>query len=215
MDKLRILIVDDHAMIRQGLRSLLQFSKEINIINECGDGQGAINVCRREAVDVILMDINMPFVSGAEATRVIKREFPQIGIIALSVSENDEDIFEMINAGVSGYLLKDVEADTLVETIREVAAGKTVLHPSITQKVLVGFKEISASKAKKIEEDLTIRESEILVLIAQGNSNKEIAKLLFISEKTVKNHLTHIFRKINVDDRTQAAIYAMKHGLVK
>ena len=212
MSEIKVLIADDHVLIRQGLKTLLELSG-IKVIAEASDGQGAINICRTEPIDVVLMDINMPHVSGVQATQVIKKEKPDIGIIALTMSENDKDICDMILAGISGYFLKDTDADTLIDCIKAVANGQSILHPSITKKVLAGYKEISATVQGNHKEILTEREREILKLITEGKSNKEIAASLYISEKTVKNHLTNVFRKIDVQDRTQAVIYAMKNKL--
>lgn len=212
MCDIKVMIADDHVLIRQGLKTLLDLSDGIKVVAEAGDGQGAINVCRTESIDVVLMDINMPYVSGVDATRIIKREKPNIGIIALTISENDKDIYDMIQAGISGYFLKDTDADTLIASIKAVATGQTMLHPSITKKVLMGYKGLTAPVYKE-KELLTERETEILKLIAHGKSNKEVAATLFISEKTVKNHLTNVYRKIDVQDRTQAVIFAMKNNI--
>lgn len=215
--KIRLILVDDHHLVREGLRKILELEKEFEIIDEAGDGQGAINVARRHKPDVVLMDINMPGTNGIEATRVIKREMPQVGVIALTIHEEEEYVLELVRAGVSGYVLKDIAPAKLVETIKTVSLGHSIIDPSITNKL---FGEISrlGNRTRRIKEDwetLTEREMDVLNLISRGQSNKEIARSLTISEKTVKNHITNIFRKLQVDDRTQAVLFAIKHRLVE
>ncbi|NLW45467.1 MAG: response regulator transcription factor [Syntrophomonadaceae bacterium] len=207
---IRVVVADDHALIREGLTKLLELEDDIEVLGEAGDGQGAINLARRYHPDVILMDINMPVTDGITATRVIKREMPHTRIIALTVYE-DEQVVEMVKAGVSAYILKDVAAQELMSTIRRVMEGNVFIHPRVASRVV---KELT-SERERYENRLTRREKDILDLVVKGNSNKEIAGLLYISEKTVKNHLTNIFRKLSVKDRTQAAVYALKNGLVK
>ncbi|MDX9870864.1 MAG: response regulator transcription factor [Clostridia bacterium] len=215
--KIRLVLVDDHHLVREGLRKILELEKEFEIIDEAGDGQGAINIVRVHRPDVVLMDINMPGTNGIEATRVIKRELPQVGVIALTIHEEEEYVLELVRAGVSGYVLKDIAPAKLVETIKTVANGHSIIDPSITNKL---FGEISrlGNRNRRIKEDwetLTDREMDVLNLISRGQSNKEIARSLTISEKTVKNHITNIFRKLQVDDRTQAVLFAIKHRLVE
>lgn len=215
-ERIKVIIVDDHPMVREGLRKILELEKDIEVIDEAGDGQGAINVTRMNKPDVILMDINMPGTNGIEATRVIKREFPDVGIIALTIHEEEEYVLELVRAGVSGYVLKDIAPAKLIETIKTVANGNSVIDPSITNKIFGEINRLSRSKRMKEEwETLTDREMDVLKMISQGRSNKEIAKGLTISEKTVKNHITNIFRKLQVDDRTQAVLFAIKHRLVE
>lgn len=214
--KIKVVIVDDHPLMREGLRKILEMNETIEVVDEAGDGQGAINIARRLKPDVILMDINMPGTNGIEATRVIKRELPGVGIIALTIHEEEEYVLELVRAGVSGYVLKDINPAKLIETIKTVAQGHSIIDPSITSKI---FGEISRlGKYRRSREDwetLTDREMDVLKLMAQGCSNKEIANNLSISEKTVKNHITNIFRKLEVDDRTQAVLFAIKHRLVE
>jgi DNA-binding NarL/FixJ family response regulator len=159
------------------------------------------------------MDINMPRMNGIEATKKIKRNCTNTNIIALTIHDDDEYIFELVKAGVSAYILKDVAADSLISTIRAVARGETVFDAAITAKMLAEFQR--QARHRSSTEALTPREIEVLTLIARGKNNKEIGAELFISEKTVKNHITNIFRKINVTDRTQAALYAVKNRIVK
>lgn len=212
---IKVLIVDDHALLREGLIKILSLEDDLKIIGEAGKGEEAIELTRTLKPNVILMDINMPGVNGIEATKVIKKEFPSIGIIALTIHDDEEYIFELVRAGVSGYVLKDIQPERLVSAIRDVAQGKSVIHPNITAKLLGELNRLSERKNRPSSfGELTMREIEVLELIAQGMANKDIARVLFISEKTVKNHVTSIFRKLNVEDRTQAALYAVKNKLV-
>lgn len=210
MDKIRVLIADDHALVREGLRKLLELSDNIEILSEVGDGQGAINIARKEKPDVILMDVNMPGTNGISATRVIKREMPSIHVIALTIYE-DEEVVDMVRAGVSAYVLKDVAGSELIDTITRVMQGEVVIHPRVANRLV---RELSRNDNKKSDIRLTKRERDVLLLLVKGQSNKEMAETMFISEKTVKNHLTSIFRKLGVKDRTQAAVYALINNIV-
>lgn len=217
MERVRVLIADDHPLIREGLRRVLELDSHIEIVGEVGDGQGAINLARSLHPDVILMDLKMPGTSGVEASRVIRREIPEIKIIILTVAE-DEEMLEVIKTGASGYLLKDVEPAELLKSIYDVLEGKPAFHPVVTGRLLGEYNRLSSTTGSANEEGisaLTEREKEVLSLIATGESNRGIARKLFISEKTVKNHITSIFRKIKVTDRTQAAIYAIKNHVVE
>ncbi len=211
-DKIRVVIADDHLLVREGLRRLLEMDHSIEIFTEVGDGQGAINIVRKHKsnVDVILMDINMPGTNGITATQVIKREVPSIKIIALTIYE-DQEVVEMVKAGVSGYVLKDVVGSDLIETIHKVMNGEIVIHPRVSQRLV---SELTRVEQENDDIKLTKREKDVLHLLVKGNSNKQMAESMFISEKTVKNHLTSIFRKLGVKDRTQAAVYALKNHIV-
>lgn len=208
----RVLITDDHALVREGLQKVLSDDARIRVAGEATNGQEAVDFVKREPVDVVLLDISMPVMNGVEACREIKRLKPNVAVIALTVHEEDEYIFEMIRAGVSGYVLKDISGDKLVETILGVSRGESFIPPSLTAKV---FHEFSRLSARSNPDGLTEREMEVLRLVAAGSSNKDIARKLFISEKTVKNHLSNIFQKIGVADRTQAALYALKQRLAE
>jgi len=210
VDKIRVLIADDHPMVREGLRKILELDEKIEIVTEVGDGQGAINIARKERPDVILMDINMPGTDGIVATQVITRELPETRVIALTIYE-DEEVVEMVKAGVSAYVLKDVAGAELVATIHRVMNGEVVIHPRVANRLV---NELNRPRQKKDDIKLTRREKDVLSLLVKGYSNKEIADAVFISEKTVKNHLTSIFRKLGVKDRTQAAVYALKNSIV-
>lgn len=210
MDKVRVIIADDHVLVREGLRKLLELDDSIEVIDEVGDGQGAINLARRLKPDIILMDINMPGTDGMEATRVIKREIPSIKVIAVTIYEGEE-VVEMVKAGVSAYVLKDVAGSDLIDTIHKVMDGEVVIHPRVAKRLV---RELTEKEVKRDDIKLTRREKDVLALLVKGNSNKEMADNMFISEKTVKNHLTSIFKKLGVKDRTQAAVYALKNSII-
>ena len=213
-DKIKVLVVDDHALLRDGLRRIFSLHDDLEVVGEAADGQAACALAKTCRPDIILMDINMPGMNGIEATRQIKRDIPEASIIALTIHDDEEYIYELVKAGVSAYLLKDIETYSLVETIRKVYRGESVFAPAITAKMLGEFRRLAARHSMP-EEPLTRREIEVLILIARGKSNNEIGEELFISEKTVKNHITNIFRKLDVNDRTQAALYAVKNRMVK
>jgi len=213
---IKVLIADDHALLREGLAKILSLDEKLEIIAEASRGEEAVTLARKLRPDVILMDINMPGVNGIEATKIIKKEMPQIGIIALTIHDDEEYIFELVRAGASGYVLKDIQPERLIAAIKDVADGKSVIHPNITAKLLGEFNRLSERKLNSTRyEELTNRELDVLQLMAKGMANKDIAQSLFISEKTVKNHITNIFRKLNVEDRTQAVLYAIKHKMVE
>jgi len=209
-EKIRVIIADDHVLVREGLRKILELDGSIEIITEVGDGQGAINIARKRDVDIILMDINMPGTNGILATQVIKRERPLIKVIALTIYE-DEEVVEMVRAGASAYILKDVAGSELIDTIHRVMDGEVVIHPRVANRLV---NELTRAEQESDDIKLTKREKDVLELLVKGNSNKEMAEIMFISEKTVKNHLTSIFRKLGVKDRTQAAVYALKNNMV-
>jgi DNA-binding NarL/FixJ family response regulator len=189
---------------------LLELDPNIEVLTEVGDGQGAINMVRKLRPDVVLMDVNMPGTDGIVATKVIKREMPSIRVIALTIYE-DEEVIEMVRAGVSAYVLKDVAGSELIDTIYRVMNGEVVIHPRVASRLV---RELTRTDRKKDTVRLTKRERDVLTCLVKGHSNKEMADSMFISEKTVKNHLTSIFRKLGVKDRTQAAVYALKNNIV-
>lgn len=208
---MKILIADDHSLFREGLRKLLESDNTFEIVSEVGDGQGVINMARKLKPDLILMDINMPGTNGLIATQVIKREFPNIKVIALTVFEGEE-VLELVKAGVSAYMLKDVLGSDLIQTIHRVLAGEVVIHPRVTSYLV---QELTRTDKKSDNLNLTRREMDVLEMLVKGNSNRDMAEAMFISEKTVKNHLTSIFRKLGVKDRTQAAVFAIRHKIVE
>jgi len=212
----KVMIADDHALIREGLRKILEMEEIIDVVGEAENGQQAVELAFKFNPDIILMDINMPGINGIDATRIIKSDRPEIGVIALTIHNQEEYLFELVKAGVAGYILKDISPDLLVQTILGVARGESFIQPSMTAKIFAEFNRLSALSPQNINpQGLTRREFDVLRLVAQGDSNRSIAKKLFISEKTVKNHLTNIFQKLGVGDRTQAAIHAVKSKMVE
>ncbi len=212
MEKVKVIIADDHPLVRQGIKNVLQLEPALKVIAETTNGKETVAMAKKLLPDVILMDINMPLLNGMEATKIIKRDLPQVKIIALTIHDEEEYIYEMVRSGATGYLLKDVDPGRLVEYILKVSGGESVIHPSVTAKLFEEFNRLSKGPSTE-ETILTTREQEVIRLIARGLTNKEIARDLFISEKTVKNHVSNIFKKIDVADRTQAAVYAIKNNL--
>ncbi len=216
MSRIRVLLVDDQALFREGLRTLLEFRDDLEIVGEAANGEEALFMAARLRPQVILMDLRMPVLDGVEATRRLKESHPECKVIALTTFDDDETVFDGLRAGAVGYLLKDVPSDTLVEAIRATVRGESFLHPSVARKVVAEFTRLSNHSAAQaaLDEPLSEREREILVLLAGGYSNKEIAGRLFLAEGTVKNHITNILGKLEVRDRTQAALKARELGLI-
>lgn len=213
MDKIKVVIADDHSLMRQGVKQILELEKDIEVIGQAANGQEALDIIKLLNPDVVLLDINMPVLNGVKTLKTIKDGNYPCKVIMLTIHSDREYLIETINIGANGYMLKDAESDSLISAIRDVYAGKSYIHPSLASELV---KEINNKKAPKKEVlggILTERENEVLLLIAEGQSNKDIAQKLFISEKTVKNHVSNIFKKIEVSDRTQAAIYAFKNNL--
>ncbi len=251
--RIRVLIVDDHALLRQGLRKVLEFEDDVEVVGEAADGGEAVTIAKELLPDVILLDVNMPGMSGLEAVWKLRAEAPSCQILILTIHSDAEYVFEVIKAGAKGYILKDIEPAKMVHAIRTVARGDSYLPSDLLAHVLTEFKRLAAEAAVAREQaaplqepatstttanppvsmtatmpvaagaegrlsvapppgynDLTRREKEILSCIADGLHNDEIAKRLYISEKTVKNHISSVLRKLEVDDRTQAAILAVK-----
>ncbi len=213
--KIKVLIVDDHQVVRQGLRTFLELHDDIIVVGEAGDGAAAIEMVRSLEPDIVLMDLVMPQMDGITATRQIKSVAPHTKIIALTSFAEDDKVFPVIQAGASSYLLKDVSPDNLVEAIRAVHRGEARLHPDIAQKLMQQVaQQTSPVRTNADVDDLTEREREVVRLVAQGCSNSEIANTLTISDKTVKTHISNILSKLHLDDRTQLAIHAIKRGWV-
>jgi NarL family two-component system response regulator LiaR len=207
-----VLIVDDHGIVRQGLRTYLELLDDIEIVGEAGTGIEAVEQVNKHRPDIILMDLVMPEMDGIEATRQILVISPESKVLVLTSFAEDELIFPVLEAGATGYLLKDVDPNELHQAIKAVHEGDVQLHPEIMKK-LVRRVTTPQRESDSVSNDLTPRELEVLSLIAQGQSNREIAMALSISEKTVKTHVGNILSKLHLSDRTQAAIYAYKHGL--
>lgn len=222
---IRVLLVDDQALFREGLHTLLSIRPDIEIVGEANDGEEAIQIAAQTNPDVILMDLRMPVLDGAAATRRLAQTQPNSRVIVLTTFDDDEHIFDGLRAGAVGYLLKDVSSDKLVEAIRAAASGQSFLQPSVAAKVISEFTRVTGSQPlatatwshtshQPLVEPLSEREIEVLQQVAAGASNKEIAAVLFITEGTVKNHLTNILGKLGVRDRTQAALKARELGLI-
>jgi DNA-binding NarL/FixJ family response regulator len=215
---IRVLLADDQALFREGLDTLLSVHKDIEVVGQASNGQEAVDQALNLRPDVILMDMQMPILNGIGATRRLKQSLPACRVIMLTTFNEDETIFDALRAGAVGYLLKDVGSVQLAESIRATARGESILDPSVAAKVVQEFSRVSsmvpATSSEILPEPLSEREIELLGLIASGLSNKEIAETLFITEGTVKNHITHILGKLSVRDRTQAALRAKEIGLI-
>ncbi len=221
---IRVLIIDDHPLFRQGIRWSLEDAADVEVIGEAENGQEALKLTERLNPDVVLVDINLPGLNGLEVARVIKRRDPRIGIVVLSVYEDDDQLFQAIKVGAAAYSSKDVNPEELLHFIREVAKGKYLINdavlakPNVATRVLHQFRELAATEDEQttaLFAPLTSREIEILDCIARGLSNKEIANELSISGQTVKNHITSILSKLQVNDRTMAVIFAIQRGWIR
>ncbi|MFQ5435555.1 MAG: response regulator [Anaerolineae bacterium] len=210
---IRLLLADDHNVLRQGMAQVIESQPDMIVVAQAGNGQDAVTLTEQHKPDVILMDINMPQMDGVEASRQITARYPETGIIILTMYRRDDYVFEAIKAGASGYLLKEVELDELLAAIRSVAKGEAVIDSAIAGRVLAELRRPS-KHTTKTEPDLSERDLEIVQLLAQGLKNQEIADRLTISEKTVRNRLSLIFRRLHLENRTQAVLYAMRKGLV-
>jgi len=215
---IRVLLADDQALFREGLDTLLSVHKDIEIIGQASNGHEAVDLALKLRPDVILMDMQMPILNGIGATRRLKQSLPECRVIMLTTFKDDETIFDALRAGAVGYLLKDVGSAQLAESIRVTARGESILDPSVATKVIQEFSRVSSMvptiNSEVLPEPLSEREIELLGLIASGLSNKEIADTLFITEGTVKNHITHILGKLGVRDRMQATLKAKELGLI-
>jgi len=214
MDQISLLIVDDHTLFRRGIRKMLEDESDMLVVGEAANGHDALLMARDLTPDVVLMDIQMPELDGIEATRALHRELPHVGIVFITMYEDDEFVFRGLQAGGRGYILKDADPETMVRAIRAVANGESLLGAGIAVKVMHHFSTIDRA-VNRVVDALTPREVDVLRAIAGGLSNKEIATKLSISEKTVKNHINNILSKLHLFDRTQATLYAIRQGIVK
>ena len=214
---IHVLIVDDQRLMRDGLRTLIELESDLVVVGEAEDGLEAISAYRNTGPDVVLMDVRMPNLNGVEATRRIKADWAEANILILTTFDDDEYIFEALRAGASGYLLKDASGKELADAIRIVADGGTLIAPSVARKVVSEFARLKPASSKTVEtlsDPLSQREIEILKVLAQGHTNKEIGEILHLAEGTVKNYVTSILQKIGARDRTQAALRARELGVL-
>lgn len=209
-----VLLVDDQAMIRAGLRMVLESESDIAVVAEASNGAEAVAVGKRERPDVVLMDVRMPEMDGIEATRRLLEVAPDIKVIVVTTFDIDDYVYGALRAGASGFLLKDAPPDDLIDAIRIVAGGDALIAPSITKRLIAEFAERREERPVQGLDQLTDRETEVLALIARGMSNAEIAEELFVSETTVKTHVSHILTKLDLRDRVQAVVAAYEAGLV-
>ncbi|MCA0172785.1 response regulator [Bacillus sp. RAR_GA_16] len=226
--KTKIIIIDDHRLFREGVKRILDMEDDFEVIAEGDDGDEALRLVEENKPDVVLMDINMPHVNGVEATRQLIEQVPETKVIILSIHDDETYVTHAVKTGAAGYLLKEMDANSLVEAVKVVASGGAYIHPKVTHNLVneyrrlategkrpsaqIGYKEVEYRKPLHI---LTRRECEVLQLLTDGKSNRSIGEDLYISEKTVKNHVSNILQKMNVNDRTQAVVEAIKKGWVK
>ena len=215
MSAIRVLIADDHALVREGTRRMLEQEVDMQVVGEAGDGEETVKLACELKPDVAIVDISMPKLDGIEATKQIKERCPSVTILILSAHDDDQFIFSLLEAGAAGYLLKSIRSRELVDAVRAVHAGESVLHPSIAKKVLNRFVSSGGKpQTAKPVDVLSDREKEIVRLATKGLSNADIAKELFLSVRTVQGHLGHIFNKLQVGSRTEAVVRALKEGWV-
>ena len=213
-DTLRVLLVDDHDLFRTGLRNLLE-EQGVQVVGEAASGSDALRIVREIAPDVVVMDLNMPGISGVEATREITSIAPLTRVVVLTISDQDDDVMDAIVAGACGYLVKDSSIEELMRGITAAAVGESLISPPIASKVLQRMRAVTLDQgAETIRAELSERELDVLRLIANGKDNSEIAEALHISPKTVKNHISNILMKLQIDNRIQAAVYAVRSGIV-
>lgn len=214
MGKIRILIADDHAVVREGTRQILEQEPDLEVVGEAADGEEAVRLAGSARPDVAIIDIAMPKLDGVEATRQIKTRYPAIVVLILTAYDDEQFVFSLLEAGAAGYLLKSIRGRELVDAIRAVYAGESVLHPVIARKVLNRFASVSGEPRPKPVEVLSEREMEVLKLATRGLSNQDIADELCLSLRTVQAHLAHIFNKLQVSSRTEAVVRALKEGWI-
>jgi DNA-binding NarL/FixJ family response regulator len=212
-DTVRVLIADDHPLFREGMRGRLDRVADVAVVGEAASGDEAVELAHKLEPDVILMDIKMPGLNGIEATREIQQASPQIGVLVLTMFEDDDSVFAAMRAGAKGYLLKDSGGEGVVHAIRAVASGEAVFGPGVAERIMDFFAAPRAAAPQRAFPELTEREEEVLSLVAQGKANREIARQLFVSLKTVRNHVSNILLKLQVADRAQAVIRARDAGM--
>jgi NarL family two-component system response regulator LiaR len=210
---IRVLICDDQAIVCEGLQAILSTAQDIEVVGTAHDGAQAVEMITEAQPNVVLMDLKMPVMNGVQATRLIRERHPTVRVLVLTTYDADEWVFDAIRGGASGYLLKDTPRERLIEAIRDTAAGKTPVDPNVAGKLFAQVAQGTAPPDTSIAEDLSEREREVLGLLARGMTNAEIARQLYLSEGTVRNYVSAILAKLDVPDRTQAAVLALRHGL--
>ena len=208
---IRVLIADDHHVVRRGLLFFLKTQRDIEVVGEAKNGLEAVELVEKLSPDIVLMDLVMPEMNGIQATKKIKKKWPHIQVLMLTSFSDKDHVLPAMEAGASGYQLKDIEPDDLVESIRQIMRGENTLHPEANSQLEEGLRE--EENKPHIVNPLTPREQDVLAELTKGKSNREIASSLYVTEKTVKTHISNIFTKLQVQDRTQAALYAVKHNL--
>jgi DNA-binding NarL/FixJ family response regulator len=217
-DVIRVLIVDDHALFRRGLMLVLESEPGIEVVGEAEDGSDALVKAEATAPDVVLMDVRMPKLSGIEATKAVAAALPTSKIIMLTVSDEEDDLYEAIKAGAAGYLLKEISIEEVADAVRAVVQGQTLISPSMASKLITEFQQLSrlaADRSQVPAPKLTDRELEVLKLVAQGMTNREVADQLYIAENTVKNHVRNILEKLHLHSRMEAVMYAVRENLLE
>jgi DNA-binding NarL/FixJ family response regulator len=210
MEPIRILLADDHIMVREGTREILEREPDLCVVAEAGDGQETVTLVEREHPDVVVLDISMPVMNGIEATKGIKKVWPRTAVLVLTAYDDDEYVFAILEAGAAGYLLKNARGSELIEAVRMVHAGESVLHPSIAKKVVRRVTHTETAEEEGGTEPLTDREIEVLRLAALGLSNRQIAESLVVSPRTVQSHMANIFGKLQVGSRTEAVMVGLR-----
>jgi len=222
---INIVLIDDHKLFREGIKKILDFEQEFRIVAEGDDGSEALELVKQHEPDIVLMDINMPEMNGVEATAKLIEQYPNVHVIILSIHDDESYVSHALKTGARGYLLKEMDSDSLIEAIKVVHEGGSYLHPKVTHNLVQEFRRLSREKDslapehrieyKKPLHILTKRECQVIQLMAEGNSNRAISEKLYISEKTVKNHVSNILQKLKVKDRTQAVVKAIRNGWVE
>lgn len=215
MKPISVFIIDDHTLFRSGIRLLLQRQDGFEVVGEAGDGLEGVKLAKRLEPDVVLLDLHMPGVGGLEALQLLQEELPQVQVVMLTVSEDAQDLLEALRIGARGYLLKNIETDFLLDAIRRAAAGESVMSPQMANRLADAVRAPQSNTKTSPAAKLSPREAEIIVMLAAGASNKEIARRLELAESTVKIHVQGILRKLNLSSRVQAAVYAVEHGLME
>jgi len=213
MEKIKVMLAEDHVVVREGTRELIQHEDDMEVVGEAGDGEEAVALAPHVKPDVIIMDVNMPKLNGIEATKQIKMKMPSVAILVLTAYDNDQYVSALLEAGAAGYLLKNIKGRELIDAVRAVNSGESVLHPKIARKVLNRFANYNVKpEGEPVADILSERELEVLKLAAKGLSNRDIAEQLFLSIRTVQAHLGNIFNKLDVGSRTEAILYGLKKG---